>query len=330
MKKSELMKYFVEILNLEYEREELVKYNDRLRNFANLSKGSILYSYRNNYDRSVLDLPLTRKNIILDALIFLIFSAIIWFVLTMVTTVILTKVGGVFNATNFFLNLLFGLLGLIFVIVAIFIVYIAPVICIIMTIVKMFRFKKNYPDLVYLEFVREHFSPGYKKRKKNFYNEFDEKSAKYVESIVEEQNVARKVIDENDGNLIQLHNKLEKLYSRKKNGYLILHPTYADKSVVALFYDYLDKGRCDNLKECINLFEQEITFKNIEDQFYALIDENSNLKNILQEQNGEIDRLKSNCYDILSKFNEVQSNLNDVRNEARRAKSTAYFAFLSR
>lgn len=57
---------------------------------------------------------------------------------------------------------------------------------------------------------------------------------------------------------VSLVEELKIVTNDLKKGFVIpLHKDYQDTNIIELFKEYLEKGRCDNLKECINLYEQE-------------------------------------------------------------------------
>lgn len=91
-----------------------------------------------------------------------------------------------------------------------------------------------------------------------------------------------------------------------------LHENYRNYYSLSLFVDYLEKGRCDNVKECINLFEQELKemkrnnqIEDLQSQMNKQIgnvkDEMQNIRNKIENVNSEIGGMKDNIKDINSK-----------------------------
>ncbi|MBR1718530.1 MAG: hypothetical protein IJ715_04610 [Bacilli bacterium] len=91
-----------------------------------------------------------------------------------------------------------------------------------------------------------------------------------------------------------------------------LHNDYKNYYALTLFVDYLEKGRCDSIKECINLYEHELKenernnqIQNLQSQVNRQIgnvrDEMQSIRNKIEDVNSEIGGMKDNIKDINSK-----------------------------
>ncbi len=107
-----------------------------------------------------------------------------------------------------------------------------------------------------------------------------------------------------------------------------LHKDYQSVDIIVLFKEYLDKGRCDNLKECINMYEQE----KINTQFNKKIndvEEYSNKTRLEMKQEISETRLDAEQrslkmeQQILENINQQKQQLDKLGNDVTDIKKTA-------
>lgn len=85
-----------------------------------------------------------------------------------------------------------------------------------------------------------------------------------------------------------------------------LHEHYRDMYIFSNFIEYLQKGRCDNLRECINLYEDELS----KQQMYEnIVEENKKMEQKLYKC------VENNNRMIENKLNNINSDLKEVRVE---------------
>lgn len=115
----------------------------------------------------------------------------------------------------------------------------------------------------------------YKKAYNKYLEEKPEKLENFKKEIKKKIEVNEQVINRREEEFKEEENKYDKIkeeFEEKRNIFndacnkFELHEVYRTDECINCFIDYLEKGRADSLKECINLFEEEKKQKIMEEQ----------------------------------------------------------------
>ncbi|MBR1377267.1 MAG: hypothetical protein IJ565_05630 [Bacilli bacterium] len=97
-----------------------------------------------------------------------------------------------------------------------------------------------------------------------------------------------------------------------------IHEDYLETDIILLFKKYLQKGRCDTLKECINLYEQEKAYTDFQKQVddvkeYASTEaeKSKDVINQMQEEN------RKNLKDVYSQISKNEEKLDLLKEDVK-------------
>lgn len=185
--------------------------------------------------------------------------------------------------------------------------YAIPIVTTILTIALIDIFKIVYLKIYNKTIAKRKYEDEYNKyltekpvKEKEFKDNKDKRIKKYEEKIKgyeEELKEANKMCEDAEKKVKELEQKFNDICN--KNG---LHVDYQNIICITNFIDYLEKGRADNLKECINLFESEMKQKRME---------------------GEINKAKDIAQNAISQANEAANIATSANEIAYNAASMA-------
>ena len=139
----------------------------------------------------------------------------------------------------------------------------------------------------------------------------EEEYKKKFEETKERMNNNIKLLNEKLDNLQKEKETLKKELSVAQDelneAYSSLHSDYQDIKIILLFKEYLEKGRCDNLKECINLYINE---KNME-KFQTQINDAKRSVDEAKKLAGESITQSQQTMNALSESNEKINAIDD-------------------
>ena len=133
-------------------------------------------------------------------------------------------------------------------------------------IISLIHKKSSSNELEKLEHEYDEEYQAYLKKKEIKQKDFELEFEKTKKEINEKIKLLNKELTSLTKKQKEAKKELDEAIKEQKSVAPSIHNDYLKEEIILLFQNYLQKGRCDTLKECINLYEQEKAYMNFQEK----------------------------------------------------------------
>lgn len=143
---------------------------------------------------------------------------------------------------------------------------------------------------------------------------FEAKKEKDIKKLEEKIDSRNKLLEETIKEEETIKSQVEEIEKSLNNicEEVPLHASYRNQKSVDCFMDYLEKGRADTLKECLNLYEEETK----QNQMAEKIETAKNIAKIASERADEAVNNSNSAMNMAANARNIANNASDIATEA--------------